>query len=153
MFTADTLLKKIALIFGGNHKKKKKKKSSLLVVKVIFCVSWCFWGRCLSFRVLFQIPVCILDLVWEARAKTQLLVFSAVLHHWVLSFEDCKGFSPGFWHLYMWHGLPKSRAVSVCSKINRTESKLKYERKKNQILMERAPDFPRKFIWSTSMLH
>lgn len=35
-----------------------------------------------------------------------------------------------FWHQYVWHALLKSRAVSVCSKISRTESKLKYEEKK-----------------------
>lgn len=68
MFTAGTLLKKISLILGGNHTKIFLKKrffcwSSLCLLALFFL------GRRLSFGVLFQIPVCVLDLVWAARAK------------------------------------------------------------------------------------
>jgi len=68
----------------------------------------------------------------ELESKKQLLVFSAVPHHRFLSFEDCKRFSSFLASVHVARTLLKPRPASVYSKINRTESKLKYERKKNK---------------------
>lgn len=78
-----TLCWKNSFNFWGNHKNNNNKKRVFCwLSKSSLCLSVLFEGGVWVSEFCSKFLFTFLDLFWAARAKPQLLVFSAVLHHW-----------------------------------------------------------------------